>query len=370
MSKSLHLNTKNLLIETDSGFVPFSGVAKMGIKPIYRITFRDGSSIDASADHAFFTVDMREIMTKELNVGLALKGTVPKIVDNITLLGEEETYDVIEVESNRFFANGVLAHNCEFISSDNSLFDTRLIQIAQKKFEMKEPAFMLNNEQGFFKPISQDMSYIVGVDPSTGNGNDYSVIEVFEFPSMQQVMEYRDNTVSEVVLYSHLKKVLGFLEKYSEDVYFSIESNGVGRALIALYMQDENPPMGSHFMSEQGKNKMGYTTTNTTKKDCSLRFKNMFERNEMVIYSKYLYNEMKSFIRKGDGFEAQTGSTDDCISAVFIVLRMLDEIAMYDPRAYAKLYRFSDQARGDEWYTTGETSEANYDDMPLPGGLL
>lgn len=261
-------------------------------------------------------------------------------------------------------------YECEFISSDNSLFDTRLIQIAQKKYAMDEPAFMINDEQGFFKPISQDMSYIVGVDPSTGNGNDYSVIQVFEFPTMQQVMEYRSNTVNEVVLYSHLKKVIGFLEKYSDDVYFSIESNGVGRALIALYMQDDRPPMYAHFMSEVGKNKMGYTTTSTTKKDCALRFKNMFERNEMVIYSQILYNEMKAYIRRADGFEAQTGATDDCISAVFIVMRMLNEIAMYDPRAYEKLYRFSDQARGDEWYTEGETRPSDYDSMPIPGGLL
>ena len=258
-------------------------------------------------------------------------------------------------------------YECEFISSDNSLFDTRIIQIEQKRFEFVKPAFSMNGEQDFFKPLSQDMAYIVGVDPATGSGEDFSVIEVFEFPTMQQVMEYRANTVSEVVLYSHLKKVIGFLEKYSDDVYFSIENNGVGRALIALYMQDESPPMYAHFMSEMGKNKLGYTTTNSSKKDCAIRFKNMFERREMTIYSNILYNEMKSYIRKGDGFAAQTGATDDCISAVFVVMRMLDEIAMYDPRAYEKLYRFSDQARGDEWYTEEGGSE---DDYGVFGGVL
>ncbi len=256
-------------------------------------------------------------------------------------------------------------YECEFISSDNSLFDTRHIQLAQKKVENVRPAFVINGEQEFYKPITPNMSYLVGVDPSTGNGNDYSVIEVFEFPSMIQVMEYRTNTVNEVVLYSYLKKLLGFLEKYSDDVYFSTEANGVGRAIIALYMQDENPPQFSHFMSEAGKNKMGFTTTNTSKKECAIRFKNMFERNEMTIFTKTLYNEMKSYVRKGDGFEAQTGATDDCISAVFIIMRMVADLAMYDPRAYEKLYRFSDQAKGDEWYTT-----SGGNDDYLPGGVL
>ena len=74
---------------------------------------------------------------------------------------------------------------------------------------------------------------------------------------------------------------------------------------------------------------------------------------------------MKTYVRKADGFAAQTGATDDCISALYVIVRMLSEIAMYDPRAYAKLYRFEDQAVGDEWYT-----DAGYQDIPLPGGLL
>lgn len=253
---------------------------------------------------------------------------------------------------------------CEFISTDHALFDTRLIQIEQAKYEKKKPAFVINGEQGFYKPLTEGMSYIVGVDPATGNGEDYSVIEVFEFPSMQQVMEYRSNTVNEVVLYSYLKKVLGFLEQYSDNVYFSIENNGVGRAMIVLYMNDENPPQFSHFMSQRGKKRLGYTTDNQSKRACALRFKNFFERREMVIYSPTLYMEMKNYIRKGDTFEAQRGSTDDCISAVYIILRMLEEISQYDPRAYDKLYKFSEQASGDEWYTDSG------DIPPLPGGML
>jgi hypothetical protein len=117
-------------------------------------------------------------------------------------------------------------------------------------------------------------------------------------------------------------------------------------------------------MSQRGKKRLGYTTDNQSKRACALRFKNFFERREMVIYSPTLYMEMKNYIRKGDTFEAQRGSTDDCISAVYIILRMLEEISQYDPRAYDKLYKFSEQASGDEWYTDSG------DIPPLPGGML
>ena len=258
-------------------------------------------------------------------------------------------------------------YECEFISSDESLFDSRIIQIEQKRYENIKPAFVMKGEQEFWKPPAEGMSYIVGVDPATGSGNDFSVIEVFEFPSMIQMMEFRSNTVSEGVLYSHLKKVLGFLEQYSEEVYFSIENNGVGRALIALYMNDSNPPNFSFFMSERGKNKVGFTTTAQNKRSAALRFKNFFERREMTIFSPILYNEMKSYIAKGASYEAQTGSTDDCIAAVLIIMRMLDEISMHDERAFNKLYSFADKVQGDEWYTEGGGGDMG---GPLPAGVL
>ena len=134
-------------------------------------------------------------------------------------------------------------------------------------------------------------------------------------------------------------------------------------------MTDDHPPMFSHFMSEKGKNKLGYVTSGPSKRDSAIRFKNMFERRDMTILSTTTYTEMKNYVRKGDGFEAQTGATDDCISAIYVVLRMLDEIAQYDPRAYEKLYKFADQSRGDEWYN--ETGNEHYtEDMPIPGGML
>ncbi len=358
-------NKNGWKIKSLSGYDDFAGVSTMGHKKLYQISFDDGSCIDASKNHVFFTEDLQEISTKELNVGTKLMGSPSiKSITNIEYKYTDQTYDIIECASNMFFANGVLCHNCEFISTDLSLFDTRIIKAVEKKYGNLKPAFTME-DQIFYKPISQEMAYLVGVDPATGSGLDFSVIEVFEFPSMQQVMEFRSNTVSEVVLYSHLKKVIGFLEKYSNDVYFSVENNGVGRAIIALYMQDDKPPQYAHFMSEPGKNKLGYTTTSTSKKDCAIRFKNMFERDEFIIFSKILYAEMKNYVRKGDTFEAQKGSTDDCISALYVILRMLTEIAMYDPRAYAKLYRFAEQASGDEWYTDPE-----YDDLPLTAGVF
>ena len=44
-------NTRNWKIKSPNGFVPFKGVSPMGKKDIYRLTFSDGSFIEASAKH-------------------------------------------------------------------------------------------------------------------------------------------------------------------------------------------------------------------------------------------------------------------------------------------------------------------------------
>ena len=86
------------------------------------------------------------------------------------------------------------------------------------------------------------MTYLVGVDPATGSGEDFSVITIFEFPSMIQVAEYRSNTMSTNDLYGVLKNLLVYLESMETMVYFSVENNGVGEGIISLYEADEEPP--------------------------------------------------------------------------------------------------------------------------------
>jgi hypothetical protein len=265
-------------------------------------------------------------------------------------------------------------YECHFISSDHTLINTQIIQEIEKQLLGFNPAFKIE-DQSFFHKINRDSTYLVGVDPGTGTGNDYTVIEVMEFPSMQQVMEYRTNSVSHPDIYAYLKKVLRFLETFAKEVYFSVENNGVGQGIIALYEADERAPQKSNFISDSGKNVLGMFTTDKNKMEACLLLKSMFENGSLKFYSPIILKELKNYKRAKGAYEAKAGATDDCIAATLIILKMLKEIAAYDSRAYHTLYTINIGHSGDEWVMEAvrdmaEREEYDNNEVPLPVGIL
>lgn len=250
-------------------------------------------------------------------------------------------------------------YETKFLSNDPLLFDT--IMLANLTEEIKQiTPYGTIGDITFFKPPIHGATYLVGVDPATGIGEDFSTMVVFDFPSMEQVAEWRSNTMSSVSAYQTLKQLLITFERAQANVYFSIENNGVGEALISLYEADESPPATAEFMSESGTGKRGFTTTGRSKMKSCLSLKEMIERGAIRIKSRPLVEEMKQYVRKGGSYNAKPGGTDDLISGCLIVIRLLEEVASFDQDAYSKLY--SHAFSSDDHYS----SEWNiYEDSPL-----
>jgi len=249
-------------------------------------------------------------------------------------------------------------YECEFLSSDAQLIDSLFLANLSKELDGVEP---LTNIRGvtFFERINPASTYLVGVDPSSGNGEDFSVIEVFEFPSLKQVAEYRSNTMSTKDLYDVLKNILLYLEDRADTVFFSIENNGVGNGLITLHEADEDPVTLAEFISEPGKEKLGFTTTAKSKMKNCVTFKEIIERGQMKTKSHTLLSEMKSYVRYKGAYAAQAGASDDCISACLIVIRILEEISQYEVAAYETLY----SAEVQEWDAeTWDGYDGGYDE--------
>jgi hypothetical protein len=239
-------------------------------------------------------------------------------------------------------------YECEFLSSDALLIDTIALQQASNMIEKIEP-IMTRNDFKFWEELRQSETYLIGIDPSTGSGSDFSVIQVFHFPTLVQVAEFRSNTMASPEIYSKLKWLINAMEQRGCSCYFSVENNGVGEGVIALYMNDESPPDFAEFVSSDG-NRLGMATTGRSKIKTCVNFKQMFESGKITIKSKLMLKELKNYVRKKGSYEAQVGSTDDCIAATLIVTRVLEEIAAYEQGAFDKLYNYD----GDEY---GENEE-------------
>ncbi len=338
MTPPLALNTKNWKIKTPNGFLPFAGVSLMGQKQLYKLIFDDETTIECSANHVFYTEDEREIRTKELSIGLTLIGITNKTLVNIIPTIVEETFDIIEVEGqHQFFANGLLCHNCQFISTDPLLFNTIIMQNITQEVRLVKPYGTISDVI-FFKAPVQNATYLIGVDPATGSGSDYTTFVGFSFPDLEQVCEWRSNTMSSHKAYQILKKVFGIYEKANCQIYFSVENNGVGEGILSLHEADENPIECAELVSEPGAKRRGMTTTGKSKMKACITIKEMVETLSMVVKSKVLVEEMKQYIRHGGSYSAKLGGTDDLISGCLIITRILEEMASFDQNAHNCLY--------------------------------
>lgn len=231
-------------------------------------------------------------------------------------------------------------YECKFISDDPLLVDTVVLANLTSATSKSKPCAIAHEIQ-FYSMPKEGVTYLIGMDPSTGSGSDYTVIQAYEFPSMEQVAEFRSNTTSSVTSYTILKRMIRIFEKAHANVYYSVEVNGVGEAIIALMEADEDPVETAEFVSEAGMKRRGMTTTGKSKIRGCLALKEMIERNTVTIKSPALVYELKNFVRRGGSFAAKPGATDDLIMATVIVVRLLDEISSYEQEAFDKLYTHS-----------------------------
>ena len=246
--------------------------------------------------------------------------------------------------------------DCEFL-----IFDETLIN-AVKLAELKgvEPTMTMGQTR-WYKEINPQATYLVALDPSLGTGGDYGAIQVFEMPSMTQVAEWRHNLTPIQAQVKHMREILRYIaERASElggtpQIYYSVENNTLGEAALITISDLGEENFAGLFLSEPirkghvRKFRKGFNTTHRSKVTACSQLKNMIEQHKMVIKSKPLISELKTFVAHGVGFGAKTGEHDDLVSSTLLVIRMASVLADWDPQIYEKM-----------------TERLTEDQMPMP----
>jgi len=95
-------------------------------------------------------------------------------------------------------------------------------------------------------------------------------------------------------------------------------------------------------------------------------FKELVEKGHMTINSLHTLFEMKSYVRSKGAYAAQKGATDDSISSILVVIRIMQEIATYEQSAYDKLYSANiDEWSGEDWDGYEEGYRDSDDSLPM-----
>jgi hypothetical protein len=216
---------------------------------------------------------------------------------------------------------------CEFIIADETLIAPAILI----ELEGKEPLFRQGQIRWFKKPEKGNI-YVVALDPSLGTGGDPAAIQIFEANTTTQIGEWKHNKTdipSQVKLVAQINKYIVECTNEPTNLYYSFENNTLGEAaLVSLAEYGESNIPGS-FMSEPGKKRKGFNTTNKSKLAACAKFKTLVESKKMTINSQSLITELKSFVALGGSFEAKIGDTDDLVMASLLVVRILQQLSEY-----------------------------------------
>ena len=335
-------NKLKLQVLTDTGWSNFDGVLNKGQKQVATVQL-ENYSIRATLDHKVFGDKFNVMMVKQLRPGVKVQTTkgIQQVV-SVNITGYDTVYDLLNVEkNNRFYANGILCSNCEFIIYDetliNPIFLTEMAGI--------DPLLKQGQVRWYKKPSKHNL-YCVALDPSLGTGGDPAAIQILEMPTMMQIGEWQHNKTpvqQQVKILAEIVKYIADEIGSETDIYYSVENNTLGEAaLIAIDEYGEENIKGV-FLSEPGRPgatrryRKGFNTTHKTKISACSKMKNLIETRKLHIASKALVSELKVFVASGSSFAAKLGETDDLVMSMLLAVRMAGVIRDFDPNVDEKL---------------------------------
>jgi hypothetical protein len=330
-------NDKGIKILTDSGFSDFDGVIKKGTRDTVCVELDDGKVIYCTPDHEFLTEAMVRVAAKDLSLehNIIVKETTAK-VKNISQHQLEEVYDIYNVhQGNRFYANGVLVSNCEFIIFEETLID----QLMLVDMQGVDPAQKIGQVR-WYKYPDPNSTYVVSLDPSTGTGGDYAAIQVIEMPSMMQIAEWQHNKTPVEGQVKCMMEILRYLEDFGcSSMYWSVENNSIGEGALVVIRDTGEESFPGEMLHDPHKvagrrGRLGFHTTAKSKLEACLSLKRYIETGKLRIYSKVLIKELKGFVAKGQSFAAKPGEHDDTVMALVLAIRMINYIATFEDTIY------------------------------------
>lgn len=308
----MQLTNKRFQILTENGFKDFDGVIQKFAPNYIEIGFSDNTKLLCSHNH-LIKINNRFIRANNLKPKQIIgnKGVVYiKHIDAPIAL-----YDAINVrDTNSYYTNGIISHNCQFQGSAQTLVDGKFIATIPYMNPIAE-----KNGLCVFKKPEFDHRYCITVDVARGRGLDYSAFIVYDISKMpyEVVCTYKNNKISPID-YPTLLNEIG--RKYNEAI-LCIESNDIGESIAnELWYNIEYDNMIWTKNEEIANNGfVGVRTTKSLKRKGCATIKEIIEGGQLIINDYRIIEELNGYVAQKGSYSAQdTSINDDLCSCLFI----------------------------------------------------
>jgi len=327
-------------ILTPSGYQSFAGIRKISKDVIYTIILSNNKTIKCSDNHPFI-INTDIIHSNKLKVGDILDGvddTIITIVDIKKTMGTLNLFDVVDVNGgNLFNVDGIISHNCDFITSGYGVVDGSILEW-YKENHVVDPL----EERGFdgnywlWKYPDYDKNYIVVADVARGDGKDFSTFHVFDVETVEQVAEYKgkietkpfgEMLVAVAIEWNNAMLVIenanvGWaaiqpaIDRHYENLYYSYKDFG--------YVDDEVHLQSAYDMADKSKMVPGFSMTTRTRPLVISKLDTYMREKVPIIHSIRLINELFVFVWMGSKAIARNGHNDDLVMAFSTALWVRD----------------------------------------------
>lgn len=318
-------NNGKYKILSPEGFVDFLGIQKLKKKTI-EIFFSENISLRGSLNHKIYDVDDNEILLKDLSIGDKIKSPSGfLIVQNIIEYDyESDVFDIINSgDLHLYYTNNLISHNCNFLGSGDNVFDSEMLQNISRNMLREPQAKMMGGSLWIFKEPENGHKYVMGVDVSRGDSEDFSSIEIIDFDAREQVFEYVGKVPPDVL------GEIAYKWGSMYNAYCVIDLTGGMGVSTARKMQELNYQGGFYVDGVDTQNKWKYDPKMNDKipginfNSKRVQIISSFEesmRHGFKVYSSRLYNEMNTFIYINGRPDHQKGHHDDCIMGISIAI--------------------------------------------------
>jgi len=237
----------------------------------------------------------------------------------------QETLEALDFDQEKFNQE----YACAFLGSSGTLISGDKL----KSLAFSTPIAENDGIKQYEKPVPNN-AYALVADVSRGKGLDYSafsVIDITEIP-YKQVCTYRDNYVGPVDYASIIYRI----GKLYNNANILIEINDIGGQVAdTLFMDygyeemlftENSGRSGKRISGGFGRNvDRGIRTTKTVKSiGCNI-LKLMIEQDKLLINDFETIQELSRFSRKGNSYEAESGSHDDTVMPLVLFSWLTDQ---------------------------------------------
>lgn len=217
---------------------------------------------------------------------------------------------------------------CSFQGSANTLVSAK--KLAQMYYQ--PPIEERNGTKIYVHPIRANQHgpshiYVATCDVSQGQQQDYSVLSIFDVSvsPFRQVAVYRKNDIAPQLF----APIVRDLCQYYCNAFVLCEINDVGFVVADMLhgeLEYENvlfirahPKRGQILAGGfHQKSKYGLRMTQAAKRIGCSSLRVMIEKDQLLLFDYETIRELTTFVAKGQNYEAEVGSHDDCVMSLVI----------------------------------------------------